>query len=156
MTYTARIVGTPIPQPRHRVGAGFSGHPRAYLPPDHPVHAWKQVIVFGWRSSGQRAPLAGQLELRLTFRLPRPARHYGKGRNASRLLPSAPAGHAQTPDVDNLTKAVMDALTTARAWADDAQVAFLTVSKVWCSPGEAPGVLIVLSAMESPTSADPG
>lgn len=38
--------------------------------------------------------------------------------------------HTQRPDLDNCAKAILDALNRI-AWADDTQVAELTVSKVW-------------------------
>jgi Holliday junction resolvase RusA-like endonuclease len=38
--------------------------------------------------------------------------------------------HVQRPDLDNIAKAIKDALNRI-AWADDAQVAEMTVSKVW-------------------------
>jgi len=39
--------------------------------------------------------------------------------------------HAQKPDGDNIAKAVLDAL--CEHWADDCQVAWLTVRKRWYS-----------------------
>lgn len=38
--------------------------------------------------------------------------------------------HTERPDVDNLVKAILDAMTRAGVWKDDAQVWLLTVSKV--------------------------
>lgn len=35
------------------------------------------------------------------------------------------------PDVDNYAKAVLDAMTDARIWANDSQVAFLVIKKEW-------------------------
>ncbi len=44
------------------------------------------------------------------------------------------------PDLDNLGKAVMDALSKAKWWRDDAQVACLVMTKRWDA---SPGVTIV-------------
>lgn len=41
------------------------------------------------------------------------------------------------PDLDNLTKMILDALTRCRYWTDDGQVASLTISKSW---GPEPGI----------------
>lgn len=39
------------------------------------------------------------------------------------------------PDIDKLTRSVLDALTTARVWADDSQVVALSACKVYGEPG---------------------
>lgn len=52
-------------------------------------------------------------------------------------------------DVDNFAKATLDALTTAGAWIDDAQVARLTVEKRFASVGEAPHTRVQISALSS-------
>ncbi len=50
------------------------------------------------------------------------------------------------PDVDNLTKLVLDALTAAEvAWLDDAQVAELLISKRHADRGEEANIYIELS-----------
>lgn len=50
------------------------------------------------------------------------------------------------PDVDNLTKLVLDALTASRvAWRDDAQVAELLVCKQHADAGEEAHIYIALS-----------
>lgn len=45
-------------------------------------------------------------------------------------------------DVDNFAKAILDALTKAGAWLDDAQVARLTIEKRFAAKGEAGHVSI--------------
>lgn len=65
------------------------------------------------------------IALNILFYLPRPKNHYGKKGN---LLPSAPADHTTKPDLDNLVKAVMDALTGI-CWEDDKQIASQIVIK---------------------------
>jgi Holliday junction resolvase RusA-like endonuclease len=46
--------------------------------------------------------------------------------------PRAPVSHTKRPDIDNLVKAVMDAVTdTELFWFDDSQVVELLVSKSW-------------------------
>ena len=65
--------------------------------------------------------LAGPLELTVTFYLARPRGHYGTGRNADRLRPSAPAHPTTRPDTSKLVRALEDALTR-QVYADDAQI----------------------------------
>ena len=48
--------------------------------------------------------------------------------------------HAQKPDLDNVLKAVCDALEKAGVIEDDKQIAVHHASKVWASAGEAPAV----------------
>ena len=43
---------------------------------------------------------------------------------------------ASKPDVDNAAKLTLDAATAAGWWGDDAQVAVLTVEKLWAAKGE--------------------
>jgi Holliday junction resolvase RusA-like endonuclease len=72
----------------------------------------------------------GPVALALTFVMRRPLGHYGTGRNARKLKPRAPWYSAVRPDVDKLTRAVMDSLTGV-AYRDDGQVAALRVAKVY-------------------------
>lgn len=68
--------------------------------------------------------------LELVFWRQRGAGHYGTGRNAGVLKPSAPAFHIVTPDSTKLTRATEDALK-GLTWADDAQVVKATQWKAW-------------------------
>jgi Holliday junction resolvase RusA-like endonuclease len=55
--------------------------------------------------------------------------------------------HTQKPDADNLAKAIKDALNRL-AWTDDAQVAELTVRKMW---GEIEGTRVVVERIRGDT-----
>ena len=64
-----------------------------------------------------RAPMRASLAanavnivLDLLFRFPRPRSHFGTGRNAGQLKPSAPFYVRTRPDLDKLARAVGDAL----------------------------------------------
>lgn len=70
-------------------------------------------------------PLFGRgvpVHLGVVFTFARPASHYGSGRNAAVLKPSAPAEHIGFPDVDKAQRAVFDSLVHAGVLADDRQV----------------------------------
>ncbi len=56
--------------------------------------------------------------------------------------------HGQKPDLDNLVKLVMDALTSTRMlWYDDAQVSRMSAVKEWVGDGNDEGVSIVARRM---------
>ena len=57
--------------------------------------------------------------------------------------------HTVKPDIDNLVKAVMDALTTAGWWIDDTQVWSLSTSKQYAAKGEPSGVYIQAHEIEA-------
>jgi Holliday junction resolvase RusA-like endonuclease len=48
------------------------------------------------------------------------------------------------PDIDNLEKAVFDALTARRIWRDDSQVADQRSLKVYEETGNTPGAIIFI------------
>jgi Holliday junction resolvase RusA-like endonuclease len=66
-------------------------------------------------------PLDGPLAVQFVFFLPRPKGHYGTGKNAGKLKPSAPKYHIKKPDCDNLEKFVADCLN-GLVWKDDSQI----------------------------------
>jgi Holliday junction resolvase RusA-like endonuclease len=105
---------------------------------------WMGVVSHAAQEAmGGRPPLAGPVGLRLTFTMPRPKGHYGTGRNASVLKPSAPKYHASAPDRLKLARGVEDALTGI-AYGDDSQTVCGPVEKVY---GDRPGVEIELTPM---------
>lgn len=143
--------GEPRPEPRPR--ASRTG--RIYVPSD--AHDWKHAV----RAAAVEAVLAKWARLQapvsdrafgvhLEFRFARPASHFGTGRNGASVRLSAPAAKISRPDLDNLAKAVLDALGAWQGlpsllWADDSQVVVLTVQKAYCNAQEAAGCEITLT-----------
>jgi len=78
-----------------------------------------------------------------TFYMPRPKNHYGTGRNSDKLKDSAPQFHIKKPDIDNLSKLVMDALTGV-IWTDDSIVCEGFIEKVY---DRKPGVEIKIKLL---------
>jgi crossover junction endodeoxyribonuclease RusA len=75
---------------------------------------------------GEPSPVEGPVAVTVEFRFMRPKSHFNK----SGLKPAAPVEMTQSPDVDKLARAVLDALT-AYAYHDDKQVVTLDATKVW-------------------------
>lgn len=126
--------GLPKGQPRPRA---FSrgGHAAVYDPGT--AEGWKGQIAIAAQPHLPNAPIVCPVSLELWFAMPRPKSHFRTRIDGYGLLKDdAPTWHIGKPDCDNLAKAVLDALTTLRMWADDALVASLSVSKVY---GERPG-----------------
>lgn len=70
-------------------------------------------------------------EVEITFFHPRPKAHYGTGRNAGVLKATAPSWKSTMPDIDKLTRSVLDALTASAVIKDDSRVARLVVEDRW-------------------------
>jgi Holliday junction resolvase RusA-like endonuclease len=76
--------------------------------------------------------------------MPRIGSHYGSGKNAEKLKPTAPKFHTVKPDATKLLRSTEDALTGI-LWRDDAQIARQTVEK---SYGERAGAWITVEQLE--------
>jgi len=84
---------------------------------------WRSLVQEAAQAALEdRPPIEGAVALRATFTLPRPKSHFGTGRNALVLKPSAPPYPAGKPDEEKLGRAVKDALKDAGVYRDDAQI----------------------------------
>lgn len=120
MALTFTVPGDPVPQPRPRVSTR-GGFARAYVPAQHPVHAYRDAIAAAARAAG--AGVHGEpVSVVIDFVWERPKSHMRK----SGVKPDAPV--LPRPDLDNTTKAVLDSLNGV-AWEDDSQVQRLVVEK---------------------------
>lgn len=119
--FTLEVLGLPVPQGsktafRHaQTGKVIIKEANASL------SDWRSLVAGQARQALAGAgPFTTPCWAFLAFYLPRPTGHYGTGRNAGTLRPSAPAHPGVKPDLDKLTRAVFDALTIAGVWRDDA------------------------------------
>lgn len=119
MALTFSVQGNPVPQPRPRVSTR-GGFARAYVPKTHPVHAYRRAIAAGAVKAGL-TQTAEPLSVVIDAVFARPKSHLRK----SGLRPDAP--RLPRPDVDNLAKAVLDALQDVIG--DDTNVSRLVVEK---------------------------
>ena len=126
------VPGVPVPQGSkksipHKASGQFvmiDAHPG--------LKAWRRTVTDVAREHfgeyGRHAPLM----VLARFNLPRP-------KSVKRDHP------AVKPDLDKLTRALLDGITDAGVWVDDGQVITLHVDKRY---GEAPGVHVIIETLE--------
>jgi Holliday junction resolvase RusA-like endonuclease len=119
MSLTFSVPGEPVPQPRPRVSTR-GGFARAYVPARHPVHAYRQSLAASARDAGL-SQTGEPLNVVIDAVFERPKSHLRK----SGVRADAP--RLPRPDVDNIAKAVLDALQSVMG--DDTLVARLVVEK---------------------------
>ena len=122
------VPGTPAPQGSKRhVGNGRLIEMSKTLGP------WRERVALAVHQAGWQ-PLAGPVAVDLTFVMPRPKSA------PKRSTPPA----TKRPDIDKLTRAILDAVTGI-ALVDDAQVVELHANKRLADPGCQPGVWITVT-----------
>jgi Holliday junction resolvase RusA-like endonuclease len=94
---------------------------------------WKSQIGKACAEQYGGAFLEGPLVMIVRFYQPRIKGHFGTGRNAGLLKDSAPARPIVAPDVDKLSRAVLDGLT-GQLYRDDAQVVTKLAEKHYGEP----------------------
>jgi Holliday junction resolvase RusA-like endonuclease len=142
---TVNIDGLPVPQ-GSLVSNGFGKGLR------HSNHAKLKP----WRYTVVSAILAAKpkdwdpslpVSVTATVRFPRPQSHYGTGRNADTLKPSAPAWHTVKPDIDKVARALGDGIEESGLVRGDQQITSWNIAKRYCIGNEAPGVLLTLISL---------
>lgn len=116
---TFTVAGDPVPQPRARVSTA-GGFARAYVPKTHPVHAYRHAIQVAAIDAGLRNE-DGPVAVVIDAVFARPKSHMTK----KGVKPTAP--QLPLPDVDNLAKAVLDAI--GPILGNDKQVGRLVIEK---------------------------
>lgn len=132
------VPGEPVPQPRPRVSTR-GGFARAYVPAKHPVHAFRQSVIAHAHAAGLRQT-DELLDVCIVAAFARPKSHRTKA-GLKRGAPRLPR-----PDVDNIAKAVLDALQSVTG--DDTNVRRLTVEKLY-SDSESQTQVEVRNALEN-------
>ena len=126
------IPGDPVAQPRPKVSTR-GGFARAYVDKKHPIHAYKEAIRLAYVNEGGEI-LKGPIRVNIDCWFGRPKSHSKKRSDA--LEPKV-----TKPDVDNLAKAILDALNGV-AYEDDSQVYWLEVKKWYVENGGTVGTWI--------------
>ena len=145
-SFTFRVLGTPVPQ-----GSVKAFGSRVVANNEHALGSWRSDVA----SAAQRAKPANwdinaAVSLRCEFVFPRPLSHYGTGKNATKLKPSAPRYHVKTPDVDKLVRGVADSIGDAVARVllnNDSQIVTLYAAKRY-STDDFLGAIITVTALD--------
>ena len=129
------VAGTPVAQGSKKV-VPVGGRHRAIESNEANLRPWRLAVAAAAREAMDLAdPVRGPVMLELEFLTPRPRSHFGTGRNATLVRPSAPVARITAPDIDKLARAILDGLTGI-VFVDDAQVVELVARKAF-GPAEA-------------------
>lgn len=125
MAITFSVTGDPVPQPRPRVSTQ-GGYGRAYVPKSHPVHAYRKTLQLAAIDAGLRKT-DEPVSVVIDAVFGRPKSHLTK-KGVRSSAPSMPR-----PDVDNVAKAVLDAI--GPILGDDTVVSRLVIEKSYSTEG---------------------
>lgn len=141
---TIRIDGNPVAQPRPRAFARSMGKGKAIARVYNPDTAdgWKKAIWVQATRVRPTTPYDGPVRVDAEFYFARPQRL------EARKYPARPMLHTAKPDRDNLDKALLDALTEAGIFNDDAQVCAGGLAKFYVARGQAPGAVVRITFLQ--------
>jgi Holliday junction resolvase RusA-like endonuclease len=111
---------------RRKEGGGWIATGKVAVVDDNPkTKGWQAEVAYAGALAmdaiGVTLPWEDPLGLAVTFTLRRPKGHFGTGRNARNLKPTAARWPTVKPDATKLLRAIEDALTGI-VWTDDARV----------------------------------
>lgn len=137
---TISVDGTPAPQGSKRhVGNG------RMIEVSKRVKPWRSTIAAAARARMfGMLPFRGPVAIHLDFVMPRPV-------STPKRLPTPPA--VKRPDIDKLSRAVLDAITGITI-CDDSQAVKLTATKRIAETSEKPGVVIEVTDLSGDTRPD--
>jgi Holliday junction resolvase RusA-like endonuclease len=120
-----------------------AGSKRAFMPKggrfpvvvdDNPrSKGWKSQIAAACAEQYGGPFLEGPLAMVVRFYQARPKGHYGSGRNSGRLKDSAPSRSIVKPDIDKLSRAVLDGLE-GQLYRHDAMIVEKFAQKLYGEP----------------------
>ena len=113
------------------------------------VGPWRAAVMWQTENEYQLPPIIDPVCVDITFFFARPKGHYGTGKNADKLKPSAPEHCTSSAhgDIDKLCRSTLDGLAVrsgGNVLKDDSQVVGLTCRKRYASAEESPGALVSL------------
>ena len=151
------VHGTPGPQgskTRNAAGALYESSAK--------VKPWREAVksaALGALAYDEAwTPLDEPVRVDVVFTLRRPKSHYGTGRNAGVLKPSAPQHPTGKPDLDKLVRSTQDALKDAGVLLDDSVVTAVFAAKSFVLTGadalSHPGAVIRVWRLNHPKESE--
>lgn len=133
------VEGDPKAQPRPKA---FSrgGHVGIYTP--KAANAWKNNIIQTAKLYLPESPIKDPVFVDVRYYMKRPARLMRK------KDPESHIPHTSKPDIDNLNKAVFDALTNSGVLVDDCKIFQISARKYYHSKKGKPGAMIVIKSFK--------
>lgn len=143
-----RVWGIPAPQGSKAVRGYIKG--RAILgEASKAVAPWRVDVRAACQNQYQGPIIDAPVSICATFLFARPKGHYGTGRNADRLKPSAPKHltSVRHGDLDKLLRSTLDGLSQSAGGSlitDDSLVVQAMADKRYCEEGELPGAYLTV------------
>jgi Holliday junction resolvase RusA-like endonuclease len=134
------VPGVPVPQGSKR--AFVVGGRAVMAEANRETKPWRAAVAAAAAEAMPEGPAANPVDIELAFIFPRPKGHYGR----RGLRPSAPVYKTTKPDIDKLTRAVLDAITGI-VIRDDAQVVRLLTIKTF-GDGAATGARVSVTFLQ--------
>lgn len=103
---------------------------------------WRAEVRAAARKAYSGEPTREPVLVLVIFHAMRPKSHFGTGKNAAILKPTAPAYPTTPPDLTKLWRSTEDALTGV-LWRDDSQIYNQTLSKVYAYGNSFEGCSII-------------
>ncbi|MFJ6841418.1 RusA family crossover junction endodeoxyribonuclease [Streptomyces griseoluteus] len=126
--FETTVHGTPGPQGSKTVNAAGAMYESSAK-----VKPWREAVksaaldTVAYDETWQ--PIRDAVRLEVVFTLPRPKHHFGTGRNAGFVKPSAPEYPTGKPDTDKLLRSTQDALKDAGVLLDDSVITDTVAAK---------------------------
>ena len=130
-----------VEQDGSRHGKSKNNKLKFYNPVSGDKSSFRKAIRNAMESTTPQATFLNRSDLpvsvTLKHHMPRPKAHYIHNRDTKQhdLSPHAPILVTKTPDIDNLNKLVLDAMTTVEC-KDDSVVAHIHAKQVWWAPNK--------------------
>ena len=129
-------MGQPRTQARAHLDSSRSSGMGVHIWTPGTADAWKAAVIEAGSAVRPHFPLQGEVAIELDFYLPRPQRLMRK------RDPEGVVWCPKLPDIDNIIKAVLDAMTDDGWWKDDGQICGLIARKRYHGKQGSPGATI--------------
>ncbi|UXE05188.1 RusA-like resolvase [Arthrobacter phage Jamun] len=141
--------GVPMPQGSKRIGRNRATGAPVLIDDNKELKGWREVVDhYARRAVNGAAAIDAPCAVDLAFYMPRPRGHYRA--DGVTLRASAPAVWcAVKPDVDKLSRAVLDSLTSAGVWAEDSRAVILRASMEYAALPHEAGVRVLVSELKA-------